>query len=92
MLNICERYRLSEVFSVDELVAGTEDSVASVSHFILLSNVAHIKELFVVENEELSCSVDVSEHSNGYKRPPDKFLEHEHSSHTSSGTSSKGVA
>jgi hypothetical protein len=48
------RLYASKVFSVDQLIAGSQNNVTSISDLVLLSHVAHVKELFVMEYEELS--------------------------------------
>ena len=43
---------LSEVFSVEELVALSEDDVSGIAKFVLLAHIAHVEELLVVEDKQ----------------------------------------
>ena len=70
--------RLSEVFSVEQRVASLEDNIACVAKFVLLANVAHIEELFIVLNKESARSVKVGHEEDGSKGPYHEFFNHVH--------------
>ena len=44
----------SKVFSVKELVALSQDNISGIAKFVLFTHIAHIKELFIVLDEERS--------------------------------------
>ena len=49
----------SEILDIKQLIAAFEHGKSCESDLVLLSNVAHVKELLVVEDIELSLSVQV---------------------------------
>ena len=81
----------SEVLTIQEGIAAAEDSKPGEAHFILLSHIAHIEELLVVEDEELSLTVDVGGGENWREGPPDEFFDHHHASHASDQPEGKSV-
>ena len=71
----------SEVFTVQEVIAATKDGKPGEAHFVLLTHIAHIEELLVMEDKELSLSVQVCCQGDRCKWPPDELFEHEHATH-----------
>lgn len=43
---------MSEVLHVQELIAFPQDHVSCVAQLILLTHIAHVKQLLIVEEEE----------------------------------------
>ena len=82
----------SEVFTIEEGIAATQDGKPGEAHFILLPHIAHIEELLVVEDEELSLTIDVGSSENRSEGPPNEFFDHHHAAHTSDQSKGKCVA
>ena len=76
MLNICAA---SKVLSVKDFVADSEHSVPRVANFVLLSDVAHVEKLLVVEDIKLAGAVEVETGKYWGERPNNKLLHHKHS-------------
>ena len=84
--------RSSEVLAVKQGVGAFEDGESGEAGLVLLANIAHIEQLLVMEDEELSLPVKISGSANRCERPPDEFLQHEHASHAGDETESSSVA
>ena len=69
-----------------------EDNVASEANFVLLTDVAHVEELFVVEDKQVLAAVEVTRNEHGRHWPPHHFLYHEHAEHGCRETSSRAVS
>lgn len=80
----------SEVFSIEEVVALAEHHIAAIAHLVLLADIAHVEELFVVLHEELAGAVQVGADCHREERPEDELLHHVHAEH--SGTEAGGEA
>lgn len=84
--------RVSEVFSVQKFVAVSEHDIASIADLVLLSHIAHIEQLLVVEGKKLSGSVHVHGEGNRGHGPPNHFLDHSHAHNASSEASSGSIS
>jgi len=83
--------RFSEILSVQELVAAAENDVAGVTQLVLLTNVAHIEELLVMQDEEGAGAVQVSADKYRGEGPNHELLQHEHADDTGSVAQGKGI-
>ena len=81
----------SEVLAVEQVVGSLKDSKSGKTDFVLLTNVAHIEKLLVVEHEELSLAVEVGGSSDRDEGPDDSFFHHKHTEHAGSETESKSI-
>lgn len=89
-------YRLtyldSEILTIEKIIATFEHSQSSEAYFVLLSHIAHVEKLLVVEHEQLSLSVEIGAYENWEEGPPDELFEHEHATHACKKSESTGIA
>ena len=71
----------SEVLTIQEVIAAAKDGKSSEAHFVLLTHIAHIEELLVVEDEQLPLPVEVRGQCDRGEGPPDELFEHVHATH-----------
>ena len=81
----------SEVLTIQEVIAAAKDGKSSEAHFVLLTHIAHIEELLVVEDEELSLAIDVRCCEDRGEGPPNEFFDHHHTAHARDESEGKCV-
>ena len=71
----------SEILSVEEQVHPPQHGVAREAYLVLLSHIAHVKELLVMEDKKLSLPVQVRGKSYRREWPPNELFQHVHAAH-----------
>ena len=81
----------SEIFSVQYFIAFLQYYVSCIPKFVLFSDIAHIKELFVVEDKQCFLSIEIGDSKDRYEWPHNELLKHEHSDNASNISNCKRI-